>query len=479
MKTIVAIDNSGRVRLKEIQPLTSMGMETMWSSVKAPHFRTFSDPLATKADILKTSKFSLLARKHAASLPEFSSASITNFATPSGETIKALTDQIVIGFNQCDRDKVLSFITNNDLQELWFEPNGNFGLYLSLSTPLDELFENLKHDPVVLYAELNIIDGYDDFLVEFDTEDGTEDILVPDSLWNHEMLGLYTRDRLVKGDGVVIAVIDGLMSPDHPDLVNAYLVPPGSVSPIKGLPVIDHGMGVASVALGQKLLGNGHESGIAPKASLLPMEIDTSSGSSYADRARVVYSIADIATKQSLELSGLEPISIPRLIVNCSWKLRNYQDLTSIALAFKALTESPAICVCSSGNENSEQPHFPSDYPGVVSVAGIDELRKKFILSNYGEHVMFCAPAGTKVPLNGNDIYSATVNARHAYVMGTSFAAPHACGMLAIIWSHNPNFSNNEVLQYAIDNLCETIDDTNPEYFGKLGHGLLTLKNLP
>ena len=46
--------------------------------------------------------------------------------------------------------------------------------------------------------------------------------------------------------------------------------------------------------------------------------------------------------------------------------------------------DTGAIIVASAGNSNSQDPHFPSDLPGVIKVGATDLLGNKAPYSNFG-----------------------------------------------------------------------------------------------
>nr|WP_246746822.1 S8 family serine peptidase [Agrobacterium burrii] len=289
------------------------------------------------------------------------------------------------------------------------------------------------------------------------------------------MVGVTDNGEESDGDGVVVAVIDGRPDLEHPTIKNALLFGQTEFLFADDLPIVDHGVGVMSVIAGQKIIGDGRRMGIAPSAKLLPLAISTYTMSSYAGRARAVNFAASIAESKIIEGANNVRTEVPRLIVNCSWKLRSAADLTAVSLAFARLTKS-AICVCSAGNENNDLPHFPSEYPGVVRVAALGITGERMTMSNFGTTVTFSAPGGTGTPMDANDILIASLNNKHVFGIGTSFAAPHVSGLLASIWSRHPELDHDQILALAKTNFLVPIPDANVGYLAKLGLGILTLK---
>ena len=83
----------------------------------------------------------------------------------------------------------------------------------------------------------------------------------------------------------------------------------------------------------------------------------------------------------------------------------------------------------------------PSNYEPIVAVGAIQKSGAKASFSNYGDWVDICAP--------GTEIWSTIHNSRYASYGGTSMACPHVSGVAALLISHfgGPGFT------------CETLKD--------------------
>ena len=104
------------------------------------------------------------------------------------------------------------------------------------------------------------------------------------------------------------------------------------------------------------------------------------------------------------------------------------------------------VLVGSSGNDGSENPHYPSSYPEVISVGNSTEEDYVALSSNYGSTLDLVAP--------GSSILTTARNNTYALVSGTSAATPHVSAAATLILSLQ-NFSNEEVKQI----LKSTTDD--------------------
>jgi subtilisin family serine protease len=381
----------------------------------------------------------------------------------------AAEHEYVIGLNVSTNSAVTQFEQDFNLQRLYFDTRGSFGIFKSDDL---ELVTRLENDDRVSYIDPNILDGDANERIEDDAEAG-EDIEIPNTLWNHSMLGIDVNGHDNDGDGVVVAVIDGMIDFNHPAIHDSLAIQENSDNLVFGerLRIVEHGMACISIIAGQTTLPNGQKIGVAPSTKVIPIAISTYPYDPYVWRASAIEFIAEIAMRGIYENpTNGEEIIADRIIVNCSWRLRSSQpDLTAVKRAFKKLTDSPALCVCSAGNYNNDEPHLPSEYPGVIRVAALDINSRKNGISSYGTSVTFCAPGGTGTPMDNDDILIATVNQNHTFGMGTSFAAPHISGLLAALWSQHPSFTKNELLEFVKNHNTHSVDDLNPDYSGKLG----------
>lgn len=114
-------------------------------------------------------------------------------------------------------------------------------------------------------------------------------------------------------------------------------------------------------------------------------------------------------------------------------------------LAFTAGT----VLVASAGNDGKPEPHFPSDYPGVISVGATDRYDRRASFSNYGPGVDVMAP-GTEI---SSTLQHESCSAEG--LQGTSFAAPIVCAVAAMMLSQNPDLAPDDIRQI----LMTTADD--------------------
>ncbi|MBP6723241.1 MAG: S8 family peptidase [Halioglobus sp.] len=111
--------------------------------------------------------------------------------------------------------------------------------------------------------------------------------------------------------------------------------------------------------------------------------------------------------------------------------------------------------VASAGNEASSLPSYPAAYDGVISVAAIDAQRQRASYSNTGTSIDIAAPGGNNgVDLNGDGYPDGVLSTGgleaggsygYTFQSGTSMAAPHVAGVLALMKSVNPDLSPADI----------------------------------
>lgn len=122
-----------------------------------------------------------------------------------------------------------------------------------------------------------------------------------------------------------------------------------------------------------------------------------------------------------------------------------------------------ASVVVAAGNSNANASGFtPANCAGVITVAALDRTGNRAFYSNFGNVVEIAAPGGEvrletdppgsrTTPQNGilstlNDGLTVPANPNYVTYMGTSMAAPHVAGVVALMLSRNPALTPAQVL---------------------------------
>lgn len=149
-------------------------------------------------------------------------------------------------------------------------------------------------------------------------------------------------------------------------------------------------------------------------------------------------------------------------IINCSWGGPSFslfgQDIVNM------VSEGGAIIIAAAGNENTEEPHYPSGFENVFSVGsvGSDGVRSDF--SNYGFEVDVFA---TGIIRSSNGVGEDG----YATYGGTSMSSPVVSGLAALIKTEYPSW-NSEQIKSQIRSSAFSIESSNPSDLAfKLGTG--------
>lgn len=135
--------------------------------------------------------------------------------------------------------------------------------------------------------------------------------------------------------------------------------------------------------------------------------------------------------------------------------------------AIKFAYSMGVVMVASSGNNGWFRPHFPSDYPEVISVGGSNSDNDIYGFSNYGSFIDMVAPGSQVLSTEAftNDYDKSS---------GTSLAAPFISAASALLFSNNKDLSPSQVrsiLQTTAFDLGDIRWDT------RFGAGLLDMSS--
>lgn len=224
-----------------------------------------------------------------------------------------------------------------------------------------------------------------------------------------------------RGEGINIAVIDSGCDIDHESLKENIVFVRNFTDEDKKNPniVIDrvgHGTHVAGI-----IAANGNNNtvvGVAPWANLYILKAIDKTGSG---KVSWVINAINYAVEKKVDI-----ISMSLGMPNNDPKLEK---------AIKHAVNNNILVVCAAGNEGDGNSgdfeySYPASYVDVISVGAVDKKGVPASFSNANLVVDLVAP--------GVNVVSTYPNNQFASLSGTSMAAPHVSGSLALLknWSH-------------------------------------------
>ena len=282
----------------------------------------------------------------------------------------------------------------------------------------------------------------------------------------------------VSGRGVTVAVLDSGIDATHPDLsYGTQVVRNVRVADLQGIGlsfayplvvegllnsdlVLGHGTHVAGIIAGTGAASGGYYGGMAPGAKLLGI------------------SAGDVSLFHVL--SGIDYILSNRVaqnirVVNCSFGISGVFDVHDpVNIATKIMHDAGISVVFSAGNRG-DQPNSLNPYSVAPWVIGVGATTKGRELANFssrgaagyglyhptlvapGENIVSARALGVNIVGTGglagvllspeNDLSAIPLLYLPRYTMssGTSFAAPHVAGTIALMLQANPQLSPDEI----------------------------------
>lgn len=220
----------------------------------------------------------------------------------------------------------------------------------------------------------------------------------------------------------------------------------GFFNPIREVASSWHGTHVAGTIAAVTNNGSG-VAGVAHGAKVLPARVLGRCGGYTSD-------IADaIVWTAGGTVSGVPANPTPARVLNLSLGGQGACDTTS-QNAINAARARGAVVIVAAGNSNADAANFsPAGCNGVITVAATNRNGGRASYSNHGSRVAVAAPGGDTASGAANGILS-TLNGgargpgadSYAYYQGTSMAAPHVAGVVALMLSRNPALTPDEVV---------------------------------
>lgn len=303
------------------------------------------------------------------------------------------------------------------------------------------------------------------------------------------------------GSGITVAVIDTGVVMNHPDLIgqltsDGYDFISSSLSAGDGdgidanpddpgdalfLSSTFHGTHVSgTIAAANNDIGI---VGIAHGAKIMPLRVLGKLGGTDYDIIQAIYYAAGLSND-----SGTVPTKRADII---NMSLGGPGSSASFSAAVSDASNAGVIIVAAAGNSSSDTKNYPAAYTEVISVSAVDQNKDPAYYSSYGQAIDnwidIAAPGGdTRVDLD-NDGHpdgilstlasdtSGSIVPGYDYYSGTSMAAPHVSGVIALMLEANTYHPSITMTPAILDgwlaNIVDDLGDTGKDIY--YGHGLI------
>lgn len=296
--------------------------------------------------------------------------------------------------------------------------------------------------------------------------------------WNLEMVGAPDLwEDGIRGDGIVVAVVDSGVDAAHEDLgprwrggANGWFDPYGEHS--SPYDSDSHGTQVAGIIVGGDAAGTAI--GVAPGAQWI-------AGKAFDDSGQASFGATHEIFQWLLDPDGNPATDDAPDVVNNSWGFREVagECVHEFADDIQVLRAAGIAVVFSAGNAGPETATSmsPANNPGAFAVGGSDDDDDVMSTSGRGPSAcdggIFPALVAPGDGVRTSDLtLGGTFPDATTEVLGTSFAAPHVAGAMALLLSAHPQ-ATIEQLEAALLMGAEDLGPDGPDNHS--GYGRLDI----
>lgn len=303
----------------------------------------------------------------------------------------------------------------------------------------------LDQDPDIVWAEPNYKSGFPEANPYSTWKWGGAETSGYVNQYAFEQIGLAPALDSYQGVNKTVAVLDTGVDLNHPTLV-ARLIPGRDLVDDDLVPQ-DEGDGIA--------WGHGtHIAGIvaqlAPQSQIMPVRVLDPDGR--GNTLVLAYAI-EWATSQGAD------------VINLSLGAEANSQLVRETIE-EAIAEG-VVVVAAAGNNDSNVPQYPAQYPGVISVSAVDESNQKADFANYGQTWVDVATPGVGIM----STFIGPEGSGFASWSGTSMSTSFVSGAAALALEKTPTATSAE-LESLFHSTAADLSTSDPIYGSEIG-GLL------
>ena len=179
--------------------------------------------------------------------------------------------------------------------------------------------------------------------------------------------------------------------------------------------------------------------GVAPSTSLQHIRVLGTRGGSIADIA------SGIIWASGGSVPRTSPNTTPAKVINMSLGGPSYSCESTFQSAIDTAVSRGTTVVVAAGNDDEDaQFTSPANCDNVITVAAISSSGNRASFSNYGSDVDIAAP-GVNIYSTINSGYSLPSTPSWTSYQGTSMAAPHVAGVVALMLASNPTLTPQSI----------------------------------
>jgi subtilisin family serine protease len=236
----------------------------------------------------------------------------------------------------------------------------------------------------------------------------------PGAQYTTEKLRLADAHRLARGRNIKIALIDTGVDTGHPELAGLGIETFDATGTGRVRADV-HGTAMLGILGGRKQLV-----GVAPDARILAARAIGTDGEATTESVHkaLAWSFSNGAQIINIGLGG------PR------------DPLLQEEIAAAIARGTIIVAAAGNGGENAP-PVYPAAYKDVIAVTAVDASDKVYLEANHGNYITLAAP--------GVDIPTPVLNRAYGTASGTSYAAAHVSGVIALLLEKKPGLKATDV----------------------------------